>query len=147
MNIVPTELKTYLPKFNENTDSYYDESPYKPYEKNRISYKCRCKAGVIIKNNFQFKQHANTKTHHTFITHYKDNFKELDEQSDRIKELMIENGKLTNKVIHLERYKNENEREKEREKKRKELLKMKREAEESLAELDFDDDNNFHDCN
>ena len=55
--IVSTEYKTYIPQFCENTDTYYDKSPYKPYEKNRISYKCRCKAGVIFTNNNQFKQH------------------------------------------------------------------------------------------
>jgi len=142
MSIVCIDIRTYLPNFNENTDSYYDKSPYKPYEKNRIEYKCRCKAGVKFTNNFQFKQHINTKTHRTFIDNYKDNYKELDEQSDRVKELTIENGKLINKIISLERYKNENEREI----KRQELIQIKKRVDKSLHELDSIDDYEFHDC-
>lgn len=141
--IITTEYKTYMPLFCENTDTYLDKSPYKPYEKNRISYKCRCKSGVIFSNNNQFNQHIKSKTHLLYIRDYKDNFKELDEQSDRIKELMIENGKLKNKIIHLEKYKSTNEKEK----KRQELIKIKLETERYLNELDEeDDDDEFQDC-
>lgn len=143
--IVSTEYKTYIPQFCENTDTYYDKSPYKPYEKNRISYKCRCKAGVVFTNNHQFKQHIKSNTHITYIRDYKDNFKELDEQGERLKELKIENGKLKNRIIHLERYKHENEKEK----KRQELIKIKIQTERYLQELDEDDsedDTAFQDC-
>ena len=142
--IITTEYRTYIPQFCENNDTYYDISPYKPYEKNRISYKCRCKSGVVFTNNNQFNQHIKSKTHITYIRDYKDNFKELDEQGERIKELIIENGKLQNRIIHLERYKNENEKEK----KRQELIKIKIQTEKSLQELDDDseDDIVFQDC-
>lgn len=142
--LISTEYKIYIPQFCENTDTYYDQSPYKPYEKNRISYKCRCKAGVIFANNHQYKQHTKSNTHITYIRDYKENFKELDEQGERIKELQIENGKLKNRIIHLERYKNENEKEI----KRQELIKIKIQTEKSLQELDdnSEDESIFQDC-
>ena len=45
--IITTEYRTYKPQFCENNDTYYDISPYKPYEKNRISYKCRFQTNIF----------------------------------------------------------------------------------------------------
>ena len=41
--LVQVYTDIYKPEFNENTDSYVDKSPYKPYERNCIRYECRCR--------------------------------------------------------------------------------------------------------
>jgi hypothetical protein len=142
----------YIPIFDENTSKYVDKSPYKPYERNRIRYECRCCAGKSFITNQQFKSHIKSQTHKEFIENYSKYYKEVDKASDTIKNQLIEiellkrnNRKLNKLYIKL---KDNNEDKKyikiinEKDKKIKELEKYI----ESLDIIDSDSDcDNFHD--
>jgi hypothetical protein len=96
--LITVESSIYIPKFDENNDCYLDSSPYKPYERNCVRYECRCKAGSYFVNNMMFKQHIKSKTHKEFITNYKKYFKEVDEATETINDLKVENELLKRKL-------------------------------------------------
>ena len=113
-------IEIYVPNFNENSGEYVDKSPYKPYQRKCIEYECRCKAGSSFFNNASYKQHIKSNTHKLFIDNYPKYFKEVDEATETIKQLRIEN----------------------------EMLKRKYEkAHNKISEIQMSlDDDNFHDC-
>ena len=100
--IILVNKEIYIPSFNEESDEYYDKSPYKPYERNCIQYECRCKAGATFVANTGFKQHIKSKTHQDFIANYKKYDAEVDQAKEIIKELRVENEFLMRKNIKLQ---------------------------------------------
>ena len=93
--IIPIDQQIYIPFFDTTNGIYIDKSPYKCWERNTIGYECRCRAGSYFKNNTQFKQHIKSQTHCEFIKNYSKYYKEVDESQNLIKELRINNEKLS----------------------------------------------------
>ena len=110
--IISVHKEIYIPSFNEETDEYYDKSPYKRYERNCIQYECRCKAGSVFMGNTMFKNHIKSKTHKDFIVNYKKYYREVDSAKEIIKELRVENEFLARKNIILQKRIDELEMEK-----------------------------------
>lgn len=97
-SIVSVQKEIYKPVFNENNDKYIDVCPYKPRERNRIHYQCRCKAGTVFTNRQDFTQHIKSKTHKTFIKNYSEYYKEVDEAEEKNRKLIADNEILKRKV-------------------------------------------------
>lgn len=93
-----TKIDSYIyrPSFDINKGIYIDKSPYKPYERNRITYECRCCAGKSFTNNTQFKSHIKSQTHKEFVKNYPKYYKEVDEATDTIKKQKITIEQLNN---------------------------------------------------
>ena len=91
--LVTTKLIDYKPSFNNDDGKYFDESPYRAYQRNRPVYKCACKSGVIFSNSGDFNQHIKSMTHKEWLKTYKESV--VDETE--IKELRIMIGKLENR--------------------------------------------------
>ena len=100
-DIVCIHKSIYKPTFDTDTGEYLDKCPYKPYERNRIWYDCRCKAGTIFKTPQSFRQHIKSKTHREFINNYKNYYKEVDEREETIKQQRIEMEMLSREVQRL----------------------------------------------
>lgn len=131
--LVATNHIIYVPKFDHNKGIYYDESPYKPYERNCQVYECRCKAGGSFRGNLSFKSHIKSQTHKDFITNYSKYYKEVDEAMANIKELRVD----------LEKIKRENERlKRERNKMAKEILELRQ-----LADINEEEINKYIESN
>ena len=96
MEIVSTQIKTYKPEFDTEKDIYYDNPPFKKYERG-IPHKCNCKIGKLFNNLTQYNQHINTKTHKNYILNYKNHNQELDSLKEEIKELTAKNELLIRK--------------------------------------------------
>ena len=97
MSIVNTVNEIYTPVFDENTNTYKDQSPYKNYERNRIHYSCPCKAGVIFSSNHLFKQHIKTKTHIEYLKNFMIYNKPLIDERELTKRLKYNNEMLFRK--------------------------------------------------
>ena len=102
MEIVSTQIKTYKPEFDTEKDIYYDNPPFKKYERG-IPHKCPCKTGKLFNNLTQYNQHINTKTHQNYILNYKNHNQELDSLKEEIKELTAKNEFLIRKNIDFQK--------------------------------------------
>ena len=98
LELATINKEIYVPGFNENSDIYVDESPYKPYQRKCIEFECRCKAGSSFYNNASYKQHIKSHTHKDFIENYSKYYKEVDEAFETINTLKVENEILKRKL-------------------------------------------------
>ena len=98
LEVATINHEIYKPVFDENSDTYLDCSPYKPYQRKCIEYSCNCRAGSSFFNNASYKQHIRTKTHCDYIKNYKKYNKELYERDEIIKKQRIEIELLTRKM-------------------------------------------------
>ena len=105
MSLLRVETEIYKPVFNEESGGFMDVCPYKPHERNRIHYQCRCKAGTNITSRGEFNQHIKSQTHRTFIDNYAEYYKEVDESEEKNRKLLAENELLKRKVVVLEKVK------------------------------------------
>jgi len=145
----------YIPVFDENTGEYIDKSPYKPYERNRVRFECRCCAGKSFVTNAQFKSHIKSHTHQEFIKNYPKYYKEVDNASETIKNQLIEiellkrkNRKITKQYIILKSKDIDNNELLELNNKLLEKDKRIKELEKYIESLDnFDSEEEFSECN
>mgnify|MGYP006076025799 CR=1 FL=1 len=145
----------YIPVFDENTGEYIDKSPYKPYERNRVRFECRCCAGKSFATNAQFKSHIKSQTHQEFIKNYSKYYKEVDNASETIKNQLIENEllkrknrKITKQYIILKSKDIDNNELLELNNKLLEKDKRIKELEKYIESLDnFDSEEEFSECN
>ena len=94
-----TEPPMYEPKFNPETNSYYDENPFTIRQRNCIQMKCGCKTGAIFSGYTQFKNHSKSIAHCQYI-------KDFGKNSEEIERLKKEIATLSNS---LDKYKAEND--------------------------------------
>ena len=165
MELVLVEKEIYIPTFCTETGQYLDKSPYKPYQRNRIPFECRCKAGAIFTDNNQFKKHIATKVHVDFINNYSKYYKEVDEAKVEIVELKIDNELIKRKhntlkskhnqlLLDLENIKEELDaakeliKEQERDKKHysKLIHQLRNNVKEKKRNITDDDEDEFLDC-
>ena len=145
----------YIPVFDENTGEYIDKSPYKPYERNRVRFECRCCAGKSFATNAQFKSHIKSHTHQEFIKNYSKYYKEVDNASETIKNQLVEiellkrkNRKINKQYISLKSKNIDNNELLELNNKLLEKDKRIKELEKYIESLDnFDSEEEFSECN
>lgn len=94
-----TEPPMYEPKFNPETNTYYDENPYIKNQRNCIQMKCGCKTGTVFYSWSSFNNHTKSKAHCQYI-------KDFGKNSDEIESLKKEIATLSNLV---DKYKAETE--------------------------------------
>ena len=95
-------FQIYKPIFDERTGIFVDSCPYKLYERDRITYECRCKAGSSFTSRGEFNQHIRSMVHKDFIKYYDKYYKEVDEAAKTINELKIDNELLKRRSIKLQ---------------------------------------------
>ena len=152
--LVKIDFDIYIPIFDGNIGEYVDKSPYKPYERNRIRYECRCCAGKSFITNAQFKSHIKSQTHQEFINNYSKYYKEVDKAAETIKNQLIEiellkrkNRKINKQYITLKSKDIDNDKLKELNNKLLEKENKILELQKYIESLDnFDSDEDFSDC-
>jgi hypothetical protein len=97
------EYIIYEPQFNPDTNAYVDVCPYKPRERNRFLYTCRCKAGTEINNRPQFASHVKSECHKNYIENYAFFKNELLEEKKLTKKLTYDNEILNRKYDKKEK--------------------------------------------
>lgn len=97
MALVITEIELYEPHFDENTGKYIDKCPYKPYQRNRIQYECKCDLSKCIKDKQSFNSHIKCKSHQSFLENYEKYFKDVDEYKTLLKNSKIDFDRLKKK--------------------------------------------------
>jgi len=95
-------FQIYKPTFDESTGIFVDSCPYKLYERDRITYECRCKAGSSFTSRSEFNQHIRSMVHKDFIKYYDKYYKEVDEAAKTINELKIKNELFKRNVDKLQ---------------------------------------------
>ena len=98
MIVKTIEVRRYAPSFDPDTGLYKDISPYKPYERKRITYSCPCKAGFEFDCTPQFRSHIKNTCHQTYIENYTFFQKEINEEKELNKKLKYNNEILTRKL-------------------------------------------------
>ena len=149
------DFDIYIPVFDGVTGEYIDKSPYKPYERNRIRYECRCCAGKSFTTNAQFKSHIKSQTHQEFIKNYSKYYKEVDKAAETIKNQLIEiellkrkNRKINKQYIILKSKDIDNNELLDLKNKLLEKDKRIKELEKYIESLDnFDSEEEFSECN
>ena len=106
MELSLIQFHIYKPIFDGDKNIFVDKCPYRAYEKNKLTYDCRCKAGCTFSSIGQFNQHIKTKTHKEYIKNYDKYYKELDDSENTIKKYKIELELLNRKYNKLLREKN-----------------------------------------
>ena len=74
-----TEPPMYEPKFNPETNSYYDENPFTMRQRNCIQMKCGCKTGAIFSGYTQFKNHSKSNAHCQYVKDFGKNCEEIED--------------------------------------------------------------------
>ena len=98
-SIVKTiELLIYEPTFNVDNDRFEDFCPYRPRERNRAIFVCRCNPGTEISNRPQYFSHINSSCHKNYIENYSFFKKEVIEEKEYNKKLKYSNEILTRKL-------------------------------------------------
>jgi hypothetical protein len=93
--LIATHNCIYIPPMCITKGTFYDKSPYKPYERNCQVYECRCCAGKSFRGNSEYNNHIKSKTHKEFIKNYPKYYKEVDQHAEEIKQLRIDKERLT----------------------------------------------------
>jgi len=106
MIVKTIEMTIYEPTFNVENDTFEDICPYKPRERNRMTFACRCKAGTEICNRPQYFSHINSSCHKDYIKNYTLFKKEINEEKDYNKKLKYDNEILTRKFNKKEEEEN-----------------------------------------
>ena len=73
-----TEPPMYEPKFNPETNTYYDENPFIKRQRNCIQMKCGCKTGTVFSGWSSFETHRKSKSHCQFIRDFGRNTDEIE---------------------------------------------------------------------
>ena len=94
-----TEPPMYEPKFNPETNTYYDENPFIKRQRNCSQMKCGCKTGTVFSGWSSFETHKKSKSHCQYI-------KDFGRNNDEIELLKKEIATLSNS---LDKCKAENE--------------------------------------
>ena len=92
------ELLIYEPTFNVESGKFEDACPYRPRERSRSLYTCRCKAGTEISSIPQYRSHINSSCHKNYIENYSFFKKEVIEEKELNKLLKYSNEILTRKL-------------------------------------------------
>ena len=103
MALTLTENSVYEPSFDENTGLYVDKCPYRPYQRNRTTYKCLCSSTASFSTTAQFVAHIKGKGHKDFIENYEKHTKQDKDTEKEIKQYRVDNELLERKNEHLER--------------------------------------------
>ena len=64
-------------------------------------YTCRCKWGSEWQDNTGYKNHIKSETHKRFVREYHIYYKEVDNQDEAMKQLLIENEKMRKELLAL----------------------------------------------
>ena len=88
MELSLIQFHIYKPIFDGDKNIFVDKCPYRAYEKNKLTYDCRCKAGCTFSSIGQFNQHIKTKTHKEYIKNY----------DKQIISIIITRDKITKKI-------------------------------------------------
>ena len=101
MALVVTESYVYEPSFDENIGNYVDKCPYRPYQRNRTTYKCLCSSTASFSTITQFNAHIKGKGHKDFIENYEKHTK-LDKDTEKeIKQYRADNELLRRQLAVL----------------------------------------------
>ena len=84
-----TEPPMYEPKFNPETNTYYDENPFIKRQRNCIQMKCGCKTGTVFSGWSSFETHRKSKSHCQYITDFGRNTDEIESLKKEIATLSI----------------------------------------------------------